>query len=40
MLSLAYKGDWISLYVARLNNVDPTEIAGIDTLKVELAKVP
>lgn len=39
LLSLTYIGDWISLYVARLNGVDPVEIANIDTLKEELAKL-
>ncbi|CAN5370147.1 bifunctional phosphoglucose/phosphomannose isomerase [soil metagenome] len=39
MLSLTYIGDWASIYLARLNEVDPTEIENIDTLKSELAKL-
>lgn len=39
LLSLAYIGDWISIYLARLNETDPVEIANIDTLKAELAKL-
>ncbi|MDX2064566.1 MAG: bifunctional phosphoglucose/phosphomannose isomerase [Fimbriimonadaceae bacterium] len=40
MLSLTYIGDWVSIYLARLNGVDPTQIANIDTLKDALAKLP
>ena len=39
MLSLTYYGDWVSIYLARLNGADPVEIVPIDTLKEELAKV-
>jgi glucose/mannose-6-phosphate isomerase len=39
MLSLTYYGDWVSIYLARLNEADPVEIVPIDTLKEELAKV-
>jgi glucose/mannose-6-phosphate isomerase len=39
MLTLAYIGDWVSLYLARLNEVDPVGIANIDALKDALAKV-
>lgn len=36
---LVHLGDWVSLYLAELRNVDPTEIKVIDFLKGELAKV-
>lgn len=39
MLSLTFFGDWTSVYLARLNLVDPESIASIDRLKEELAKV-
>ncbi|RYG39536.1 bifunctional phosphoglucose/phosphomannose isomerase [bacterium] len=39
MLSLTFIGDWVSIYLARLNEVDPTEIENIDTLKTELGKL-
>jgi glucose/mannose-6-phosphate isomerase len=39
MLTLTYFGDWVSVYLARLNEVDPENISSIDRLKVELAKV-
>jgi glucose/mannose-6-phosphate isomerase len=32
-------GDWISVYLAKLNNVDPIEVNVISHLKSELAKV-
>ncbi|RYE20993.1 MAG: bifunctional phosphoglucose/phosphomannose isomerase, partial [Sphingobacteriales bacterium] len=31
--------DWVSLYLAELNNIDPKPVAIIDYLKSELAKV-
>lgn len=37
LLALAHIGDWVSIYLARLNNVDPTQIANIDALKAALA---
>jgi glucose/mannose-6-phosphate isomerase len=40
MLSLAYLGDFVSLYLAALNGVDPENIDSINTLKAELARVP
>ncbi len=40
MLSLASFGDFVSLYLAALNGVDPETIESIDTLKAELAKLP
>jgi glucose/mannose-6-phosphate isomerase len=39
MLWLTYFGDWVSIYLARLNEQDPVDIAPIDTLKEQLAKV-
>ena len=39
MISLISLGDWISLYLAYLRDVDPTPIGLIDKLKSELAKV-
>lgn len=39
LLTLTYFGDWVSMYLARLNEVDPTNIASIDRLKEELAKL-
>jgi len=39
MLSLINLGDWVSLYVAYLNGVDPTPIGLIDRLKVALAGI-
>lgn len=40
MFSLVYLGDWVSYYLAILNNEDPTPVKVIDFLKGELAKVP
>jgi glucose/mannose-6-phosphate isomerase len=39
IFSLVYLGDWVSLYLAILNNEDPTPVKAIDYLKAELAKV-
>jgi glucose/mannose-6-phosphate isomerase len=39
LFSLIYFGDWMTLYLAVLNNEDPEPIAVIDFLKNELAKV-
>ncbi|MCX7800525.1 MAG: bifunctional phosphoglucose/phosphomannose isomerase [Fimbriimonadales bacterium] len=39
MLSLTYFGDFVSLYLAALNGVDPENIDWINVLKSELAKV-
>lgn len=39
MLSLAYLGDFVSLYLAALNDVDPENIDSINTLKAALANV-
>lgn len=38
MFSLIYLGDWVSWYLAILNNVDPTPVKVIDMLKNELGK--
>ena len=38
MFSLIYLGDWVSYYLAILNNEDPTPVKVIDFLKGELAK--
>ena len=39
MFSLIYFGDWVSLYLAILNNENPEPVAIIDYLKSELSKV-
>jgi glucose/mannose-6-phosphate isomerase len=39
MFSLIQFGDWVSLYLAILNNEDPAPVAVIDYLKGELSKV-
>jgi glucose/mannose-6-phosphate isomerase len=39
MLCLTYLGDWVSLYLARLNGVDPEDIGRIDRLKSALARL-
>jgi glucose/mannose-6-phosphate isomerase len=39
MLSLAYIGDFVSIYLARLNESDPENIDYINTLKQELESV-
>jgi glucose/mannose-6-phosphate isomerase len=38
ILSLIILGDWLSFYLAILNNIDPTEIKEITYLKTELSK--
>lgn len=40
MLCLALMGDFVSLYLAALNEVDPEDIGGINHLKTSLANVP
>lgn len=37
LLSLSYLGDWVSLYLALLNGVDPTPVELIETMKRRLA---
>jgi glucose/mannose-6-phosphate isomerase len=39
MLAFIYLGDFVSLYLAALNEVDPENIDAINTLKSELSKV-
>lgn len=39
MFSLIQLGDWVSLYLALLNDVDPTPIAKIDLLKSKLSEI-
>ena len=39
MFSLIQFGDWVSFYLAILNNQDPTPVQAIDFLKTELARV-
>ena len=39
MLTLAYFGDFVSIYLARLNGVDPETIDAINKLKEALSKV-
>ena len=39
MFSLVYYADFVTVYLAYLNGVCPTAIAGIDTLKQKLAKL-
>jgi len=38
MLRGTYLGDWVSLYLAMLNGVDPTPIEPIDQLKAKMAR--
>jgi glucose/mannose-6-phosphate isomerase len=40
LLSLTYFGDYVSLYLAALNGVDPENIDAINVLKDELSSVP
>lgn len=40
MLRISFLGDFVSLYLAALNGVDPENIDWINVLKSELAKVP
>ena len=37
--SLMYIGDFVSYYLAILNNIDPAPVETIDYLKKELAKI-
>ena len=39
MFSLIYFGDYVSWYLAMLNEADPTPVKVIDYLKRELAKI-
>ena len=38
IMRACYLSDWVSLYLAMLNAVDPTEVAAISRLKTELGK--
>ena len=38
IFSLIYIGDFVSFYLAILNNIDPTPVKRIDYLKKELSK--
>jgi len=40
MLSVTLLGDFVSLYLAALNDVDPENIDHINTLKTELSQIP
>lgn len=40
MFSLIQLGDFVSFYLAVLNNVDPTPVEAIESLKQELARLP
>ncbi len=39
ILSLSYLGDYVSVYLAILYNIDPTPVEPIDILKMELSKI-
>jgi glucose/mannose-6-phosphate isomerase len=36
IFDLIYLGDWVSYYLAILNNTDPTPVEAIEKLKVKL----
>ncbi len=38
-LYLVHLGDWVSVYLAKLKDIDPVEIKVIDYLKIELSKM-
>jgi glucose/mannose-6-phosphate isomerase len=40
VFSLIHLGDFVSFYLAILNNVDPTPVEAIESLKNELARMP
>ena len=40
MLSLVLTGDYVSYYLAILNQIDPTPVEAIDSLKEQLAQLP
>lgn len=40
MLTLVLMGDFVSLYLAALNDVDPENIDAINVLKAELSRIP
>jgi glucose/mannose-6-phosphate isomerase len=39
MMSLIYLGDWISYYLAMLNEIDPTPLNAVDYLKKRLSQI-
>jgi len=39
LMDITYLGDFVSIYLAFLNEVDPQNIDYIDRLKSELAKI-
>ena len=39
MLTLAHYADYVTVYLAMLNAICPTDIASIDHLKTEMAKI-
>lgn len=39
MMGLAYLGDWVSYYLAILNEIDPTPVKAIDYLKKRLSQL-
>ena len=40
MIGVAMMSDFVSTYLAALNEVDPEDISWLNYLKAELAKVP
>ncbi len=38
MMGLIYLGDWVSYYLAMLNEIDPTPVKTIDYLKKRLSE--
>jgi glucose/mannose-6-phosphate isomerase len=38
VLSIVYLGDFVSLYLAYLNGVDPTPVEAIETFKAKLSE--
>ncbi len=40
ILSVIYLGDFVSLYLAYLNNIDPTPVQVIDSFKSKLGSIP
>ena len=38
MMGLIYLGDWVSYYLAMLNEIDPTPVKAIDYLKKRLSQ--
>ncbi|MBX3095602.1 MAG: bifunctional phosphoglucose/phosphomannose isomerase [Fimbriimonadaceae bacterium] len=40
IIGLTFIGDWVSLYMSALNEVDPMSIDSINIMKAELAKIP